>query len=254
MKKILFILLFPFCISAQTDTTFEASISGIVIKLTDGQMRVLVGDNLGNHIATQILNMQAFTINNARQISGSDVLIDGTDTVRLLSNGEGWIISNAMGRYFVNGNIAMQINNATQAISFNVDPSNGNAMAMSEQGGSSFFNYASNTETLTLGTNGSGSSVILNSLIAANFSTYTATATLSSLNSFDEVDVSAAGQTFTFPTGATGGALKYVSNIDGVETITVAAPGGETVGGSTAILPGVTAMFQKRGTVWRRLQ
>jgi hypothetical protein len=152
------------------------------------------------------------------------------------------------------GNIAYQINASTQAQAFVVAPSDGNAMAMSEQGGSSFFNYASNTETLTLGTNGSGSSVILNSLIAANYSTYTATATLSSLNSFDEVDVSAAGQTFTFPTGATGGAIKYVSNIDAVETITVAAPGGETVGGSTSILPGVTAMFQKRGTVWRRLQ
>ena len=254
MKKILFFLLFPALLSAQSDTTFEASIAGIVIKLSDGQMRILLGDNLGNHNATMRLDMNLFSIIDARNISGADVLIDGTDTVRLQSNGEGWIIGNAMGRYIVNGNIALQINNATQGIAFNVDPSNGNAMAMSEQGGSSFFNYASNTETLTLGTNGSGSSVILNSLIAANYSTYTATATLSSLNSFDEVDVSASGQTFTFPTGATGGALKYVSNVDAVETITVAAPGGETVGGSTSILPGVTAMFQKRGTVWRRLQ
>ncbi len=214
----------------------------------------LGADNLGNHTATQALNMQTFTINNARQISGADVFTDATDSCGLRSNGEGWLISNAMGRYLVNGNIAQQINHATQAIAFNVDPSNGNAMAMSEQGGSSFFNYASNTEALTLGTAGSGSSVIINSLEAQNWATYTATATLTSLTSFDEVDVSAAGQTFTFPTGATGGALKYVSNIDAVETITVAAPGGETVAGSTLIMPGITGMFQKRGAVWRRLQ
>jgi hypothetical protein len=205
------------------------------------------GDNLGNHTATEDLNMDTFAINNARSVTGSDLLLVATDSMRLEGDNSFWELNTGFTRLNVAGTNVLAWNNTDRTFSQNIPDNIVAAYNLGSTDGNTFIQVTTTNTAprMIIGSNESGAAIGLQGIQYEEVQAIVASGSFTATKSTISVDLASTGTVNAnltgWPTATTVASLLTVINVDAVVSVTVDVTGATWAGGaSPVLLPGTS--------------